>query len=219
MLSFLVLALLASLLFPSPVFLTMGGLGSLLLWLVTIAFPALSGVCAKTFALLSGLLLGSATNQLGGSWIDQPVMLAVVLLTVLLLFSRLLFYRHTHLYKRFRRPVAIGIPVVSIAGCYLLQLWAQAGGHPVLLLHEAGWRQWLLLMALAIPATRYMVTYTDRLKDNLRPECPEHMEWYTAMEFVSTLFRCYAGGWKMILHRQASRSGNAGGHRPAPPRA
>ncbi|MEY3052819.1 MAG: hypothetical protein RLY31_2604 [Bacteroidota bacterium] len=202
MLAFLIPALLASLLFPSPVFLTMGALGSLLLWAMTIVFPSLSGVFAKTYALLSGLLLGSATNQLLGLGGVQPVVLPVVLLTVLSLLSRLLSYRYPDHSSRYGRAVAIGLPLVSIAFCYLLQLMAWTAGHPVVWLHEAGWPQWLSLTALAIPASRYMTLHTDPIRQNLRPGSPEHMEWYAAMACISVLFWCYLGGWKMLWRRK-----------------
>ena len=176
----------ASAIFP---FLLTGGIGGLIVALVTIFKKEWAPVTAPIYALLEGLLLGGLSAMLEVRFpgiVIQAVVLTFGTLGALLLAYRSGLIRATENFK-------LGV-VAATGGIFLLYVVNMAMGffgHSIGFIHNSGWMGIGFSAFVVVIAALNLVLDFDFIEKGVEAGAPKYMEWYGAFGLIVTLVWLY----------------------------
>ena len=171
-----------------PLLLT-GGIGGLIVALVTIFKKEWAPVTAPIYALLEGLLLGGLSAMLEARFpgiVIQAVGLTFGTLGALLLAYRSGLIRATENFK-------LGV-VAATGGIFLLYLVNMAMGffgHSIGFIHNSGWMGIGFSAFVVVIAALNLVLDFDFIEKGVESGAPKYMEWYGAFGLIVTLVWLY----------------------------
>jgi uncharacterized YccA/Bax inhibitor family protein len=166
-----------------------GGLGGLVVAMVTIFKPHLAGVTAPLYAVLEGLILGALSATYQARWAGLPMQ--AVGLTFMVFLAMLIVYR-TGLIKvtdKFRFGVAAATG--GIALFYFLSIILSLFGVGIPLINGAGIIGiGFSLLVVGVAALNLVLDF-DLIEGGVAAGAPKYMEWYAAFGLLVTLVWLY----------------------------
>ena len=170
-------------------FMLAGGLGGLVVALVTVFKKEWSPVTAPIYALLEGLLLGGLSATLEARFpgiVMQAVGLTFGTLAALLFAYRSGLIRATENFK-------LGV-VAATGGIFLLYLANMVMGffgHSIGFIHNSGWMGIGFSAFVVVIAAMNLVLDFDFIEKGVEAGAPKYMEWYGAFGLIVTLVWLY----------------------------
>ena len=166
-----------------------GGLGGLVIAMVTVFKPHLSPITAPLYAVFEGLLLGALSARYEARWQGLPIQ--AVGLTFMVFLAMLIVYR-TGIIKvtdKFRFGVAAATG--GIALFYLLSIVLSLFGVGIPLVHGSGMVGIGFSLVVVGVAALNLVLDFDLIEGGVRAGAPKYMEWYAAFGLLVTLVWLY----------------------------
>lgn len=178
-----------SYMFPSQLFATVGALGGAAVFMFTSFKPHLAPVTAPLYALLKGLLVGTASAifsmQFGGIIFQAASLTIATLLTMLLIYKSGLI----KVTKKFRMGVSMAVGAIMIV--YLISWIGSFVGFQVPYIHEStpigiG----ITVVIIGVAALNLLLDF-DNFEKGEQNAAPKYMEWYFGMGLLFTLVWLY----------------------------
>jgi len=167
----------------------LGGIGGLVVAVVTIFKQTWAPVTAPLYALLEGLLLGGVSARYDAAYdgiVLQAGMLTAGTLAALLVAYRLRLIRVT---ENFRLGVVAATGGIMLV--YVLNLVLGLFGASVPFLHDSGPAGILISLAIVAVAALNLVLDFDFIERGAERGAPRYMEWYAAFGLLVTLIWLY----------------------------
>jgi uncharacterized YccA/Bax inhibitor family protein len=170
-------------------FMLVGGIGGLVMALVTVFKKQWAPITAPIYALLEGLLLGGLSATFEAKFpgiVMQAVGLTFGTLAALLVAYRSGLIRATENFK-------LGV-VAATGGIFLLYLVDMAMGffgHSVGFIHDSGWMGIGFSAFVVVIAAMNLVLDFDFIEQGVEAGAPKYMEWYGAFGLIVTLVWLY----------------------------
>jgi uncharacterized YccA/Bax inhibitor family protein len=166
-----------------------GGVGGLVMALVTIFFKTASPYTAPVYAVLEGFALGGLsalyeTRQPG-------IALQAVGLTFGTFACMLAAYRFQIIRATERFKLGVVAATGGIAILYVVDLALTYFGHPVAMIHEGGTGGILFSVFVVTIAALNLVMDFDFIEQGVARRSPKYMEWYSAFGLLVTLVWLY----------------------------
>ncbi len=166
-----------------------GGLGGLVVAMVTVFKPHLAPITAPLYAVLEGLILGALSANYQARFAGLPMQ--AVGLTFMVFLAMLVVYR-TRIIKvtdKFRFGVAAATG--GIALFYLLSIVLSMFGVRIPLVHESGMIGiGFSLIVVGVAALNLILDF-DLIEGGVAAGAPRYMEWYAAFGLLVTLVWLY----------------------------
>jgi len=170
-------------------FLLAGGIGGLIVALITVFKKEWAPVTAPIYALLEGLLLGGLSAMMEARFpgiVIQAVGLTFGTLGALLLAYRSGLIRATENFK---------LGVVAATGgiflLYMVNIVMGFFGHSIGFIHNSGWMGIGFSAFVVVIAALNLVLDFDFIEQGVEAGAPKHMEWYGAFGLIVTLVWLY----------------------------
>ena len=166
-----------------------GGIGGLVLALVTIFKKQWSPVTAPLYALVEGLFLGAISAMYNAQF--QGIVLQAVMLTFGIMFALLFAYR-TGLVKA-TENFKLGVTAATggIALIYLATIGLGLFGIKIPYIHESGLIGIGFSLVVVVIASLNLVLDFDFIESGVEAGAPKYMEWYGAFGLMVTLIWLY----------------------------
>lgn len=166
-----------------------GGIGGLVLALVTIFKKQWSPVTAPLYALVEGLFLGAISAMYNAQF--QGIVLQAVMLTFGIMFALLFAYR-TGLVKA-TENFKLGVTAATggIALIYLATIGLGLFGIKIPHIHESGLIGIGFSLVVVVIASLNLVLDFDFIESGVEAGAPKYMEWYGAFGLMVTLIWLY----------------------------
>jgi len=169
--------------------LAVGGIGGFIVALVTIFKKAWSPVTAPIYALLEGLVLGSASAMLELRF--PGIAMQAVGLTLGTLVALLLAYRSGLIRATEKFKIGIVAATGGIAVFYLLQFVLGFFGIHFAAINGSGMIGIGFSVVVVIVAALNLVLDFDLIESGARAGAPKYMEWYGGFALMVTLIWLY----------------------------
>lgn len=170
-------------------FLLVGGIGGLLVAILTIFVKRVSPFTAPVYAFLEGLVLGTLSALMEARF--PGIVLHAVGLTFGVLACMLIAYRSGLIAatENFKLAVVSGTGAVCLI--YIVDLALAFAGHRVPFVHESGfWGIAFSLFVVALAAMNLVIDF-DFVETGVANGSPKFMEWYAAFGLIVTLIWLY----------------------------
>ncbi|MFH0757186.1 MAG: Bax inhibitor-1/YccA family protein [Bacteroidota bacterium] len=179
-----------------------GGIGGLILAMVTVFSPKSAPVSAPIYAILEGLFLGSISAVINNTY--PGIAFQAVLLTIGTLFTMLFLYRSGRIRAtpRFRRGVLMATGAVLFA--YLISWILGLLGMSVGFMHSSGPLGILVSLVIIVIAALNLIMDFDFIDKGSKMGAPKYIEWYGAFGLMVTLIWLYIE-FLRLLSRFAGR--------------
>ena len=166
-----------------------GGLGGLVVALVTVFKPKASPYTAPLYAVLEGLLLGGISAMYNARFAGLP--LQAVALTFGVFAALLLVYRTgiVRVTENFRMGVFAATGGIAIM--YLLSFVLRLFGVPMPFLHDSSPLSIGISLVVVVVAALNLVLDFDFIERGVAQGAPRYMEWYGAFGLLVTLVWLY----------------------------
>ena len=166
-----------------------GGIGGFIVALVTVFKKAWSPVTAPLYALLEGLVLGSASAMLEVRF--PGIAMQAVGLTFGTLLALLLAYRAGIIRATERFKLGVVAATGGIALFYLVQFVLSFFGVRFAAIHGSGTIGIGFSVVVVIVAALNLVLDFDLIEGGARAGAPKYMEWYSGFALMVTLIWLY----------------------------
>ncbi len=182
---------------PIESYLWIGGLGGLLVGLVTVVSPRIAPFTAPLYAALEGLALGALSAIYEARF--PGIVIQAVALTFGVLIALLLVYRARIIPVTENFKLGVCAATGAIALFYVVAIGLQAfAGVRIGMLHEGS----LLgigfsLFVIAIAALNLVLDF-DFIEQGVEQGAPKRMEWYAAFGLVVTLIWLYVAILRLL---------------------
>lgn len=165
-----------------------GGIGSIVLALVTMFIPKIAFVTAPLYAVVQGVLIGSFSLTI--EQLFPGLVLNAVLLTIVLLVAMSLFYIAFPYEVQKFIPYIFGI-TGALAGLYLVDFLLNLFGFGVPYLHGGGVFGIIVAIAILAIATFNLLGDFTFIEQSIRRGEGKQYEWYAAFGLIVTLIWIY----------------------------
>ena len=180
-----------------------GGIGGLIVALVTVFKPKLSPYTAPLYAVLEGLLLGGISALYNARFAGLP--LQAVALTFGVFMALLLVYRTgiVRVTDNFRMGVFAATGGIAIM--YLLSFVLRLFGVPMPFLHDSSPLSIGISLVVVVVAALNLVLDFDFIERGVAQGAPRFMEWYGAFGLLVTLVWLYLEMLRLLGKLQGRR--------------
>jgi uncharacterized YccA/Bax inhibitor family protein len=166
-----------------------GGLGGLIVALVTIFKPTVSPYTAPIYAVLEGLLLGAISQIYNARFAGIPVQ--AVALTFGVFMALLFIYRLGIIRATERFRIGVVAATGGIAIMYLLSLVLSLFGVQMSFLHSSSPLSIGISLVIVAVAALNLILDFDFIERGVAARAPKYMEWYAAFGLLVTLVWLY----------------------------
>jgi uncharacterized YccA/Bax inhibitor family protein len=169
--------------------LLVGGLGGLIVALITVFKPTVSPYTAPIYAVLEGLLLGAISQLYNARWAGLPLQavgLTFGVFLALLIVYRLGLVRAT---EKFRMGVVAATGGIMVM--YLLSFVLGFFGVQMNFLHDSSPLSIGISIVIVVVAALNLVLDFDFIERGAAVRAPKYMEWYGAFGLLVTLVWLY----------------------------
>jgi uncharacterized YccA/Bax inhibitor family protein len=166
-----------------------GGLGGLIVALVTIFKPNVSPYTAPIYAVLEGLLLGAISQIYNARFAGIPVQ--AVALTFGVFMALLFIYRLGIIRATERFRIGVVAATGGIAIMYLLSFVLSFFGVQMSFLHSSSPLSIGISLVIVAVAALNLILDFDFIERGVAARAPKYMEWYAAFGLLVTLVWLY----------------------------
>jgi uncharacterized YccA/Bax inhibitor family protein len=166
-----------------------GGIGGLVLALVTIFKKQWSPVTAPLYALVEGLFLGAISAMYNAQF--QGIVLQAVMLTFGIMFALLFAYRSGLIKATENFKLGVTAATGGIALIYLATIGLGLFGIKIPFIHESGLIGIGFSLFVVVIASLNLVMDFDFIESGVEAGAPKYMEWYGAFGLMVTLIWLY----------------------------
>lgn len=186
-----------------PILMGVGGIGGLIVAMITIFKKTWAPVTAPIYAVLEGLLLGGLSALLNQAY--PGIVIQAVGLTFGVAFSLLLVYRSGLLKVTDNFRLGLAAATGGIFLVYLVSFGMSFFGMQMPFIHESG----LIgigfsLFVVAIAALNLVLDF-DFIEHGAESGAPKYMEWYGAFGLMVTLIWLYIEILHLLAKLQSRR--------------
>ena len=176
--------------YPSQLFMIGGAIGGLVLVVVMMFKPQMSGTLAPVYALLEGLFVGSVTAIYAGGF-GLGLVFNAILGTIAVLFMMLFVYKAglIKVNQKFRSGMLMAIGAIMLV--YLLNIGLSFLGMSVPYLHQGGPIGIGISVVIIAVASLSLLLDFDSIERGAAMRAPKYMEWFTAVGLIVTLVWLY----------------------------
>jgi uncharacterized YccA/Bax inhibitor family protein len=182
-----------------------GGIGGLIVAMVTIFKPRLSPYTAPLYAVLEGLLLGGISAMYDARFAGLPLQAVTLTFGV---FAALLIVYRTGLIRateNFRLGVVAATGGIMVM--YLLSFVLRFFGVQMAFLHDSSPLSIGISLVVVVVAALNLVLDFDFIERGVERGAPKYMEWYAAFGLLVTLVWLYLEMLRLLAKLQGrSRS-------------
>lgn len=166
-----------------------GGIGGLILALVTIFKKEWSPVTAPLYALVEGLFLGAISAMYNAQF--QGIVLQAVMLTFGIMFALLFAYRSGLIKATENFKLGVAAATGGIALIYIATIVLGLFGIKIPFIHESGLIGIGFSLFVVVIASLNLVMDFDFIENGVEAGAPKYMEWYGAFGLMVTLVWLY----------------------------
>jgi uncharacterized YccA/Bax inhibitor family protein len=181
-----------------------GGIGGLIVCLVTVFKSAWSPVTAPVYAVLEGLLLGAISAAFNARF--QGIVFQAVLLTFGTLGALLLAYRTRVIRATENFRLGVFAATGGIALLYLVSIVLGFFGKSIPFLHSSGTFGILFSLFVVVVAALNLVLDFDFIEQGSNSGAPKYMEWYAAFGLLVTLVWLYLEILRLLAKLSSRRN-------------
>lgn len=181
-----------------------GGLGGLVVAMVTIFKPAASPWTAPLYAVLEGLLLGGISAMYNARFEGLPMQ--AVALTFGVFLALLVLYRTRVLQATDRFRTGVVAATMGIAVLYLLSFVLRLFGVTMPFLHDSSMLSIGISLVIVGVAALNLILDFDLVERGVALRAPKYMEWYSAFALLVTLVWLYLELLRLLSKIQGRRS-------------
>lgn len=187
-------------------FVLIGGLGGLVLAMVTIFKKTWAKVTAPLYALAEGLALGGVSALFEVRY--PGIVLSAVGLTFGTLLALLTAYKLNVIKATENFKMGVFAATGAIALLYLASFVLRIFGIQIGFIHSSGTFGILFSLGVVVVAALNLVLDFDFIEDGARRGAPKYMEWYAAFGLMVTLVWLYLEILRLLAKLQGRRSNN-----------
>jgi uncharacterized YccA/Bax inhibitor family protein len=172
-------------------YMIIGGLGGVIVALVTIYKKTWAPITVPLYAMLEGLLLGSISYMYGQMF--EGIVLNAIILTVSILVSLLLVYKSGYIKVTENFKLGVAAATGGIFLVYLFSFFASFFGVNFSFLNPTNGSLMSIGISLfiVIIASLNLVMDFDFIEEGAEKGAPKYMEWYGAFGLLVTLVWLY----------------------------
>ncbi|HHP7241758.1 MAG TPA: Bax inhibitor-1/YccA family protein [Cyclobacteriaceae bacterium] len=171
------------------IFMAGGGIGGLVVAIITVFKKEWSGITAPVYALLEGLFLGALSAYFETMF--PGIVVQAVALTFGTLFSLLAAYKSGLIKVTENFKLGVAAATGGIAMIYLANFVIGFFGINLPFIHEGGTFGILFSLGVVIVAALNLVLDFDFIESRAESGAPKYMEWYAAFGLMVTLIWLY----------------------------
>jgi len=175
--------------FSTGIFMAGGGIGGLIVAIITVFKKEWSGITAPVYALLEGLFLGALSAYFETMF--PGIVVQAVALTFGTLFSLLAAYKSGLIKVTENFKLGVAAATGGIAMIYLANFVMGFFGINLPFIHEGGTFGILFSLGVVIVAALNLVLDFDFIESGAESGAPKYMEWYAAFGLMVTLIWLY----------------------------
>lgn len=166
-----------------------GGIGGLIVALVTIFKKTWAPISAPIYAVLEGVFLGSISGIFEAKY--PGIVMQAVLLTFGTLFAMLFAYKSglIKVTNKFRKGVVAATGGIFFA--YMLSFLLNMFGLNIGFMHSNGIVGIIISLVIIVVAALNLVLDFDFIEQNAASNVPKYMEWFSAFGLIVTLVWLY----------------------------
>ena len=173
----------------APYYLWGGGIGGLVLALVTVFKKEWSPVTAPLYALVEGLFLGSISAIYNARF--EGIVFQAVLLTFAIMFALLMAYRSGLIKATENFKLGVVAATGGIFLVYLATIVLGFFGIKIPMIHDSGLVGIGFSLFVVVIASLNLVLDFDFIESGVEQGAPKYMEWYGAFGLMVTLVWLY----------------------------
>jgi uncharacterized YccA/Bax inhibitor family protein len=166
-----------------------GGIGGLILALVTIFKKEWSPITAPLYALVEGLFLGAISAIYNAQF--QGIVLQAVMLTFGIMFALLFAYRSGLIKATENFKLGVAAATGGIALIYIATIVLGLFGIKIPFIHDSGLIGIGFSLFVVVIASLNLVMDFDFIENGVEAGAPKYMEWYGAFGLMVTLVWLY----------------------------
>ncbi len=177
---------------PAPgamIYLIGGGIGGLVLALITTFKKEWSPVTAPMYALVEGFFLGTISAMYNAQF--QGIVLQAVMLTFGIMFALLFAYRSGLIKATENFKLGVAAATGGIMLIYLATIALGFFGIKIPFIHESGLIGIGFSLFVVVIASLNLVLDFDFIENGVEAGAPKYMEWYGAFGLMVTLVWLY----------------------------
>lgn len=178
-----------SYIFPSQLFLMVGGIGGLIVAIVAAFRPQNANILAPLYAVLKGLALGTITAAYAAAY--TGIVFQAITLTIGILFAMLFLYKSGAIKVTASLRTGITLATIGIFLLYLVTWGLSFFNVTVPFIHEGGTFGILFSLFVVGLASMNLLLDFDNFYQGERFGAPKYMEWYSAMALLITIVWLY----------------------------
>ncbi|KQZ55891.1 MULTISPECIES: Bax inhibitor-1/YccA family protein [unclassified Lysobacter] len=182
-------------------FMLIGGLGGLVLALVTVFKKTWAPVTAPAYALVEGLFLGAISSMFEARF--PGIVMQAVMLTFGTLFALLLAYRSGLIKATENFKLGVVAATGGIFLLYLVSFGMSLFGKNIPYIHESGLIGIGFSLFVVVVAALNLVLDFDFIETGVEQRAPKYMEWYAAFGLMVTLVWLYVEFLRLLSKLQS----------------
>ncbi|KRA72996.1 hypothetical protein ASD78_15430 [Lysobacter sp. Root667] len=182
-------------------FMLIGGLGGLVLALVTVFKKTWAPVTAPAYALVEGLFLGAISSMFEARF--PGIVMQAVMLTFGTLFALLLAYRSGLIKATENFKLGVAAATGGIFLLYLVSFGMSLFGKNIPYIHESGLIGIGFSLFVVVVAALNLVLDFDFIETGVEQRAPKYMEWYAAFGLMVTLVWLYVEFLRLLSKLQS----------------
>ena len=180
-----------------------GGIGGLIVAMITIFKPTVAPYTAPIYAVLEGLLLGAISAMYNAQFAGLP--LQAVGLTFCVFMAMLIVYRLGIIRATENFRLGVVAATGGIMLMYLMSFVLGFFGVQMNFLHDSSPMSIIISLVIVAVAALNLVLDFDFIERGVEHGAPKHMEWYAAFGLLVTLVWLYLEMLRLLSKAQSRR--------------